>query len=99
MFTAASALLSRFVLIQAIPRRDKVVAGLAASVDLAALGLMVATEVDLVAKVVFLLNHFVMGDNDDRSALIATPNRRAFSHKNYLLRGNRKKKPRHIGIE
>ena len=55
MFTAASALLSRFVLIQAIPRRDKVVAGLAASVHLAALGLMVATEVDLVAKVVFLL--------------------------------------------
>ena len=44
-------------------------------------------------------NHFVMGDNDDRSALIATPNRRAFSNKNYLLRSNPKKKPRHIGIE
>jgi len=55
MFTAASALLSRFVPIQAISRRDKVVVCLAASLHLATLGLMAATEVDLVSRMIFLL--------------------------------------------
>ena len=55
MFTAASALLSRFAPIQMISRRDKVLLCLIAILHLTALGLMAATEVDLVARITFLL--------------------------------------------
>ena len=55
MLTAESPSISRFASIPAISRRSKIVVGLAAMLHLAALGLMLATEVDLVAKLIFLL--------------------------------------------
>ena len=55
MFTAESSGFRRFASIPAISRRSKVVVGLVAMLHLAALGLMLATEVDLVAKLIFLL--------------------------------------------
>jgi phosphoglycerol transferase MdoB-like AlkP superfamily enzyme len=55
MFTAESSGFRRFASIPAISRRSKVVVGLVAMLHLAALGLMLATEVDLIAKLIFLL--------------------------------------------
>ena len=55
MFTAACALLSRFSPIQIMSRRDKVPLCLIAILHLTALGLMAATEVNIVARIIFLL--------------------------------------------
>ena len=55
MLTAEFPSISRFASIPAISRRRKIVVGLVAMLHLAALGLMLATEVDLVAKLIFLL--------------------------------------------
>jgi hypothetical protein len=55
MLTAASALLRRLAPIQMVSRRDKVLLCLIAILHLTALGIMAATEVDLVARITFLL--------------------------------------------
>src|SRR5262249_11623748 len=55
MFTAESSGISWFASIPAVSRRSKIVLGLVAMLHLSALGLMLATEVDLVAKLIFLL--------------------------------------------
>jgi hypothetical protein len=54
MFTAESSGFSRFA-IPAISRRGKIALGLVAMLHVAALGLMLATEVGLVAKLIFLV--------------------------------------------
>ena len=55
MLTAESALLRRLAPIQMVSRRDKVLLCLIAILHLTALGIMAATEVDLVARITFLL--------------------------------------------
>src|ERR1700693_3610705 len=55
MLSAASALFSRLALSEAISRRDAATLAIVASLHLAALVIMAATEVDLVAKIAFLL--------------------------------------------
>jgi hypothetical protein len=51
----ASALFSRLASVQEIPRRDKALLGFVAILHLIALGLMAATEIDIVGKTTFLL--------------------------------------------
>ena len=55
MFLTTSNLLRRFVPIRTTHSRDKVVLCLIAALHLTALALMAATEVDLVARITFLL--------------------------------------------
>jgi hypothetical protein len=55
MLSAASALFSRLASAEGISRREALALSLVALVHAAALVIMVATEVDLIAKVAFLL--------------------------------------------
>src|SRR5574338_536744 len=55
MLSAASALLSRFAPAEGVSRREALALSLVAVLHVTALVIMVATEVDLVAKVAFLL--------------------------------------------
>src|SRR5262245_45710536 len=55
MLSAASALLSRLALAEGVARRDALALSVVALLHITALIIMVATEVDLVAKVAFLL--------------------------------------------
>ena len=55
MLSAASALLSRLALAEGISRRDALALSAIAALHIVALVIMVATEVDLIAKVTFLL--------------------------------------------
>ncbi len=55
MLSAASALFSRLAPAEGVSRREALALSLVALLHIAALVIMVATEVDLVAKVAFLL--------------------------------------------
>ena len=55
MLSAASALFSRLALAEGVARRDALALSVVALLHIAALIIMVATEVDLIAKVAFLL--------------------------------------------